>query len=38
MSARPKPIDVYLNDHLGGATFGADRARQLAGHELSGRI
>jgi hypothetical protein len=24
-----KPIDVYLNDHLGGATFGADLARQL---------
>jgi hypothetical protein len=24
-----KPIDVYLNDHLAGATFGADLARQL---------
>jgi len=25
-----RPIDVYLNDHLAGATFGADLARQLA--------
>jgi hypothetical protein len=25
----PRPIDVYLNDHLAGATFGADLARQL---------
>ena len=24
-----RPIDVYLNDHLAGATFGADLARQL---------
>ncbi len=24
-----RPIDVYLNDHLTGATFGADLARQL---------
>jgi hypothetical protein len=24
-----KAIDVYLNDHLAGATFGADLARQL---------
>jgi hypothetical protein len=24
-----KPIDVYLNDHLAGATFGADLARRL---------
>ena len=24
-----QPIDVYLNDHLAGATFGADLARQL---------
>jgi hypothetical protein len=25
-----KPLDVYLNDHLSGATFGADLAEQLA--------
>lgn len=25
-----KPLDVYLNDHLAGATFGTDLARQLA--------
>jgi hypothetical protein len=25
-----KPLAVYLNDHLAGATFGADLARQLA--------
>lgn len=25
-----KPLGVYLNDHLAGATFGADLARQLA--------
>lgn len=25
-----KPLDVYLNDHLAGATFGADLAEQLA--------
>ena len=24
-----RPIDVYLNDHLAGAMFGADLARQL---------
>jgi len=24
-----RPIDVYLNDHLAGATFGADLARRL---------
>jgi hypothetical protein len=24
-----RPIDVYLNDHLAGATFGVDLARQL---------
>jgi hypothetical protein len=24
-----RPIDVYLNDHLAGATFGANLARQL---------
>ena len=24
-----RPINVYLNDHLAGATFGADLARQL---------
>ena len=24
-----RPIDIYLNDHLAGATFGADLARQL---------
>lgn len=24
-----QPMDVYLNDHLAGATFGADLARQL---------
>lgn len=24
-----RPIDVYLNDHLAGATFGSDLARQL---------
>ena len=24
-----RPIDVYVNDHLAGATFGADLARQL---------
>jgi hypothetical protein len=27
-----KAIDVYLNDHLAGATFGSDLARQLIGH------
>ena len=26
-----RSIDVYLNDHLAGATFGADQARQLEG-------
>jgi hypothetical protein len=25
-----KPLDVYLNDHLAGATFGADLAEQLS--------
>lgn len=24
-----RPLDVYLNDHFAGATFGADLARQL---------
>jgi hypothetical protein len=27
-----KTIDVYLNDHLAGATFGSDLARQLIAH------
>jgi hypothetical protein len=25
-----KPIDVYLNDHLAGSTFGTDLAKQIA--------
>ena len=27
-----KPLDVYLNDHLGGAMLGADLAEQLRDH------
>jgi hypothetical protein len=27
-----KAMDVYLNDHLGGATLGANLAGQIAGH------
>ena len=27
-----KAMDVYLNDHLGGATVGANLARQIADH------
>ena len=29
MTMAHRPIDVYLNDHLAGATFGADLAREI---------
>jgi hypothetical protein len=25
----PRPLDVYLNDHLGGSTFGSELAKQI---------